>query len=140
MACAESSHRSSVKVKYELRHGEPTCCGCPVDFIDDRGQAAGIDRFIGRRPVAAFGNSDGDFEIFAGRYSRRPPIRPACSPHRSVREYAYDYPSLVGQLSGRLGKRWCGWVVVNMKNDWTIFLRNTIRQFDLTLCTIWRHQ
>ena len=53
---------SSIKVKYELRDGEPVVVRLPeIDFIDDKaGKPVDIDKFIGRRPIAAFGNSDGD--------------------------------------------------------------------------------
>ena len=56
---------SSIKLKYELRDGQPVLLRLPeIDFIDDHaGKPVGIHRFIGRRPIAAFGNSDGDYEM-----------------------------------------------------------------------------
>ena len=119
---------SSVKVKYEQRHGEPILLRLPkVDFIDDRaGKPVGIDRFIGRRPIAAFGNSDGDYEMLrwttASEPGRpRPRSRFGLIVHHTdaVREYAYDYPSLVGQLKRALDEApERGWTVVDMKKDW----------------------
>jgi hypothetical protein len=56
---------SSIKTKFELRDGKPVLVRLPeVDFIDDRaGKPVGIHKFIGRRPIAAFGNSDGDLQM-----------------------------------------------------------------------------
>ena len=121
---------SSVKLKYDLRGGEPILLRLPeVNFIDDKqGKPIGINEYIGRRPIAAFGNSDGDYEML--RYttaseSDRPRPRFGLIVHHTdaVREYAYDFPSLVGQLHRGLEEapRY-GWTVVSMKDDWkTIF-------------------
>jgi hypothetical protein len=56
---------SSIRTKYELRDGVPVIVRLPeIDFIDDKaGEPAGINSFIGRRPILAVGNSDGDFEM-----------------------------------------------------------------------------
>jgi hypothetical protein len=103
-----------------------------VNFIDDReGKPIGINQYIGRRPIAAFGNSDGDYEMLrwttAGEPSEpgRPRPRFGLIVHHTdaVREYAYDNPSAVGQLKRALDEApQRGWAVVSMKDDWkTIF-------------------
>src|SRR5258708_39554228 len=77
---AEQVVGSSIKVKYEIRDGKPVLVRLPeLDFNDDKaGKPEAINRFIGRRPVMAFGNSDGDFEMLewttrgeSGRVSAR---------------------------------------------------------------------
>jgi hypothetical protein len=119
---------SSIKVKYELRGDTPILMRLPeVDFIDDKaGKPVGINKFIGRRPIAAFGNSDGDYEML--RWTT------AGDGHRfglivhhtdAEREYAYDNPSPIGQLKRALDEApERGWIVVDMKNDWTTVFRN----------------
>jgi phosphoserine phosphatase len=113
---------SSVKTKYEVRNGQPVIVRLPeIDFIDDKaGKPVGIHKFIGKRPIAAFGNSDGDFEMLeytsAGRGARLAMI---VHHDDADREYAYDRKSGVGRLDRGLdeaGKR--GWTVISMKNDW----------------------
>lgn len=94
-----------------------------VEFVDDGpGKAVGINRFIGRRPVFAFGNSDGDQQMLewtaAGAGARFMGLVHHTDP---VREYAYDRDSSVG----RLDKAWDeavrrGWSVVDMKQDWKV--------------------
>jgi hypothetical protein len=122
---------SSGFVKYVLQGDEPVLMKEPkVNFIDDGpGKPVGINQYIGRRPIMAFGNSDGDYEML--RYttaSGEPgPIYPRFGllvHHTDAeREYKYDYPSRVGQLKRALEEApQRGWTVVNMKNDWkTIF-------------------
>ena len=92
-----------------------------VEFVDDKdGKPEGINRFIGRRPVFAFGNSDGDKEMLewtaAGSGAR---FMGLVHHTDAVREWAYDRNSPVG----RLDKAWDeavrrGWTVVHMKRDW----------------------
>ncbi len=116
---------SSGVTRYELRpDGTPVLVKDPkVMFIDDGpGKAVGINQFIGRRPVFAFGNSDGDQQMLewtaAGSGAR---FMGLVHHTDGVREYAYDRPSLVGQLD----KAWNealrrGWTIVDMKNDWKV--------------------
>jgi phosphoglycolate phosphatase-like HAD superfamily hydrolase len=117
---------SSVKVRYENQNGRPELMRLPeIDFIDDfKGKPVGITRFIGRRPIAAFGNSDGDYEMLRWTTAGDGPRFGLIVHHTdAVREYAYDFPSLVGQLHRGLEEapRY-GWTVVSMKTDWkTIF-------------------
>lgn len=113
-------------MKYEVHDGKPELLKEPkVNFIDDgAGKPVGINQFIGRRPVMAFGNSDGDREMLewttAGDGARFGLIVHHTD---AVREYAYDRDSKVGWLD----KAWDealkkGWTIVDMKNDWkTIF-------------------
>jgi hypothetical protein len=113
---------SSIRTKYEMRDGKPAIVRLPeLDFIDDKaGKPVGIHKFIGRRPIAAFGNSDGDFEMLEWT-TTAPGARLGLLVHHddAEREYAYDRKSPFGKLDRGLdeaGKR--GWLVVSMKNDW----------------------
>lgn len=92
-----------------------------VEFIDDGpGKPAGINRFIGRRPIFAFGNSDGDLQMLqwtaAGPGARFVGIVHHTDP---VREYAYDRLSNIGKLDKALDEaNQRGWIVVDMQHDW----------------------
>jgi hypothetical protein len=115
---------SSIKVKFELRDGEPVLVRLPeIDFIDDKaGKPVGIHKFIGRRPIAAFGNSDGDLQMLqwttAGEGARFGLIVHHTD---AQREWAYDRDTHVGKLDKALGEAAAqGWTVVNMKNDWRV--------------------
>jgi phosphoserine phosphatase len=113
---------SSIKTKYEVRNGQPAIVRLPeLDFIDDKaGKPVAIHKFIGKRPIAAFGNSDGDFEMLE-YVTSGPGRRLGVIVHHddAAREFAYDRDSHIGRLARGLdeaGKR--GWLVVSMKNDW----------------------
>ena len=113
---------SSIKTKYEMRDGNPAILRLPeMDFIDDKaGKPVGIGKFIGRRPIAAFGNSDGDFEMLEWTTSGSGARFGLIVHHDdATREVAYDRESHIGKLSRGLDeapKR--GWTLVSMKNDW----------------------
>ena len=113
---------STVETKYELRGETPVLMRLPeVDFIDDHaGKPVGIGKFLGKRPIAAFGNSDGDYEML--RYvTAGPGPRFGLIVHHTDadREYAYDRDSPVGRLSQALDEAPArGWTVVDMKQDW----------------------
>ena len=117
---------SSGKLKFEMRDGKPVLVKLPeVQFVDDKeGKPIGIETFIGRRPIAAFGNSDGDQQMLewtaAGSAARF-----ALIVHHddAEREWAYDRKSDVGKLDKALDEANAkGWTVVSMKDDWaTIF-------------------
>jgi len=113
---------SSVKTKYEIRDGKPAIVRLPqIDFIDDKaGKPVGIHKVIGKRPIAAFGNSDGDFEMLEWTTSA-PGARLGLVVHHddAEREFAYDRTSAIGRLARGLdeGPR-RGWTIVSMKNDW----------------------
>jgi hypothetical protein len=115
---------SAVKLKYELRDGQPILMRLPeVDFIDDRaGKPVGIQRGIGRRPIAAFGNSDGDYEMLRWTTAAKGPRFGLIVHHTDgKREYAYDRHSLVGRLDRALAEAPArNWFVVDMKNDWKV--------------------
>jgi hypothetical protein len=117
---------SSIKVRYEMREGKPVLFRLPeVDFIDDGpGKPTGIYRFIGRRPIIAFGNSDGDLEMLQWTTMTDGPRLGMIVHHTdAVREYAYDRDSFVGRLDKALDQTpERGWVLIDMKNDWrTVF-------------------
>jgi phosphoserine phosphatase len=113
---------SSIKTKYELRDGRPVLTRLPeVNFIDDKdGKPIGIQEHIGRRPIAAFGNSDGDFEMLEWVTRGTGPRFGLIVHHDdAVREYAYDRTSPIGTLARALDAAPArGWTVVSMKNDW----------------------
>jgi len=113
---------SSIRTRYEVRDGRPVIVRLPeIEFIDDKaGKPVGIHKFVGRRPIAAFGNSDGDFEMLEWTTSG-PGRRLGLIVHHDdeAREFAYDRASAIGRLDRALdeaGRR--GWVVVSMRNDW----------------------
>jgi len=111
------------KLAVEMRDGSPVLVKQPgVDFIDDKeGKAVGIARFIGRRPIAAFGNSDGDLAML--QYTAAGPgaqLMVYIHHDDAEREWAYDRESHIGRLARGLDEAAArGWTVVSMKNDWT---------------------
>ena len=118
---------SSIKVEYQVRDGEPVLVRLPeIDFIDDKeGKPVGIHKFIGRRPIAAFGNSDGDFQMLEWTTGGEGARLGVLIHHTDAeREWAYDRDSHVGRLDRGLDEaEERGWVVVDMKNDWTSIYR-----------------
>ncbi|HEX3357847.1 MAG TPA: HAD family hydrolase [Tepidisphaeraceae bacterium] len=117
---------SSGMVKFEMRDGKPVLVKEPkVEFIDDGpGKPVGINRFIGRRPIMAFGNSDGDQQMLEYTTAGDGPRFALLVHHTDAgREFAYDRNSHVGKLDKALDEaQQKGWTVVDMKNDWkTIF-------------------
>ena len=115
---------STIKVKYELKDGEPALIRlAEIEFIDDKaGKPEGINRSIGRRPIAAFGNSDGDYEMLRWTTSG-PGARLGLIVHHTDagREWAYDRKSPVGRLDRALDEApGRGWVVTDMKEDWKV--------------------
>jgi len=115
-------------VKFEVRDGRPVLLKLPqVAFVDDGpGKPVGIHDAIGRRPLMAFGNSDGDLEMLEHTMAG-PGFRFALLVHHTdaEREYAYDRASHVGQLDralDRAQKR--NWTVVDMRRDWSQLFPN----------------
>lgn len=115
---------SSIKTKFEMRDGKPVLARLPeVNFIDDKeGKPVGINSHIGRRPIAAFGNSDGDLQMLqwtmAGDGARF-----ALYVHHTDdrREWAYDRKSAIGKLDKGLDEAKAkGWTLVDMKKDWKV--------------------
>ena len=115
---------SSGKLKFDMRGGKPVLVKLPeINSIDDKaGKPVNIQQYIGRRPIASFGNSDGDLQMLqwttAGKGARL-----ALIVHHTdaVREWAYDRKSPVGKLDKALdAAKSSGWTVVDMKNDWKL--------------------
>jgi len=113
---------SQGKLGFEMRDGQPALVKLPqIDLIDDKaGKPVAIQKHIGRRPLAAFGNSDGDLEMLQWTTSG-PGLRFALLVHHtdSEREWAYDRQSPIGALD----KAWDeakakGWILVDMRRDW----------------------
>jgi len=120
---------SSGKTQFEMRDGKPVLIKLPeVNFIDDKaGKPVGIQQHIGRRPIAAFGNSDGDLQMLQWTAAGSGPHFCLYVHHTDAeREYAYDRKSHIGQLDKGLDEAKAGgWTVVSMKDDWkTIFPPN----------------
>ncbi len=123
---------SSIKTKFEMSDGKPVIVRLPeLNFIDDKaGKPVGINLHIGRRPIAAFGNSDGDREMLeytqGGSGAR---FMLLVLHNDAVREYAYGpAQGLPGAQLGAFTQalydqaRKDGWTVVSMKDDWnTVF-------------------
>ena len=117
---------SSIKTKFEMRDGNPVLIRLPeVDFIDDKAdKPVGINKFIGRRPIAAFGNSDGDLQMLQWTAANSRPHFELLVHHTDAeREFAYDRKSPIGRLDKALDEATQkGWTVVNMEQDWkTVF-------------------
>jgi len=115
---------SSGKTEFQLKDDKPIIQKLPdIEFVDDGpGKPVGINRFIGRRPVFAAGNSDGDLQMLQWTTLNTGPRFGLIVHHTdAVREWAYDRHSPVGKLDKALDeapKR--GWLVVDMKNDWKV--------------------
>ena len=117
---------SSIKTQFEMREDGPVLLRLPeLDFLDDKaGKPVSIQKFIGRRPIAAFGNSDGDLQML--QWTTAAPGRRLGVIVRHTdaeREVAYDRESHIGRLDQALDEApERGWVVVDMKADWkTVF-------------------
>jgi len=115
---------SSGKLKFEMRDGKPVLVKLPaIDFIDDKdGKPIGIQTHIGRRPIAAFGNSDGDLQMLQWT-AAGPGARFCLYVHHTdaAREFAYDRESHIGKLDKGLDEAATkGWTVVSMKDDWKL--------------------
>jgi hypothetical protein len=114
---------SSIKTKFMLRRDIPILLRLPqVNFVDDGpGKPVGINEHIGQRPIAAFGNSDGDLQML--QWTTKGAATPcfALIVHHTdgEREYAYDRQSHVGRLDKALdAAKINNWTVVSMKDDW----------------------
>jgi phosphoglycolate phosphatase-like HAD superfamily hydrolase len=116
---------SSGVVKFQTgANGKPSLLmTAKIEFVDDGpGKPVGINRFIGRRPIFAFGNSDGDLQMLqwttAGEGARFAGIVHHTD---AEREYAYDRQSRIGKLDKALDEATAkGWTVVDMKRDWKV--------------------
>lgn len=111
-----------IKAKFESRDGKPVLVRLPeINFIDDKaGKPVAIQHHIGRRPVMAFGNSDGDLQMLQWTAAGPGPYFCLYVHHDDAeREWAYDRESSIGRLDQGLDeglKR--GWTILSMKRDW----------------------
>jgi phosphoglycolate phosphatase-like HAD superfamily hydrolase len=117
---------SSGKLTFELRDGKPMIVKLPeINFIDDKeGKPVGIQSHIGRRPIFAGGNSDGDFQMLELTTAGDGPRFGLIVHHTdALREWAYDRESHIGKLDKALDESKArGWMVIDMKSDWkTVF-------------------
>jgi phosphoserine phosphatase len=113
---------SSIKTKFEIVDGNPVLVRLPeIDFIDDKeGKPVAINKFLGKRPIAAFGNSDGDLQMLqyvsAGAGKR---LLVFIHHTDAEREWAYDRESHIGKFDKGLDEATeKDWIIVDMKNDW----------------------
>jgi hypothetical protein len=115
---------SSIKARFEMRDGRPELFRlAQMNFIDDKsGKPVGINESIGRRPIAAFGNSDGDLEMLQWT-TMSGGVRLGMLVHHTdaVREYAYDRNTAFGRLDKALDAAAVdNWSVIDMKKDWKV--------------------
>lgn len=119
---------SSIKTQFEIRDNNPTLVRLPeIDFINDKeGKPIAINQYIGRRPVAAFGNSDGDLQMLQWTckgYDIKNNERFCLYVHHTDadREWAYDRASHIGRFDEGLDEAAAeGWTIVDMKQDWKV--------------------
>jgi phosphoglycolate phosphatase-like HAD superfamily hydrolase len=113
---------SSGKLKFEERDGKPALMKLPeLNFFDDKaGKPVGIQTYLGRRPVMAFGNSDGDLQMLQWTTAGNGPHFALVVHHTDAeREWAYDRKSSIGKLDTAWDEAQAkGWTIVNMKQDW----------------------
>jgi phosphoserine phosphatase len=115
---------SSIKTKFEMRDGKPVLFRLPeLNFNDDKaGKPVAINEYIGRRPIAALGNSDGDLEMLQWTTLGRG-VRFGLIVHHTdaEREYAYDRDVTLGRLDKALDAAAVNkWTVADMKRDWKV--------------------
>ena len=122
---------SSTGTAFEMRDDGPVLVRLPnIDFINDKaGKPVGINSHIGRRPIAAFGNSDGDLQMMQWTAAREGPSFCLYVHHTDAeREWAYDRDSHVGRLDVGLDEAALrGWTVVDMATDWKVVYPDRIR-------------
>ena len=115
---------SSIKTQFELKDDKPVLTRLPeINFIDDKdGKPVGINEHIGRRPIAAFGNSDGDLQMLQWTTAGEGPRFALYVHHTDAeREWAYDRKSHIGKLDKGLDEAKAkGWTVVDMKKEWKV--------------------
>ncbi|MDO9026204.1 HAD family hydrolase [Zwartia sp.] len=113
---------SSIKSQFQIIDGSPRIVGLPeMQFIDDKeNKPIAIQERIGRRPIMAFGNSDGDYEMLLWTTAGKGPRFGMLIHHTDdVREVAYDRQSSIGRLNTALDEAPIrGWTVVDMKREW----------------------
>ena len=121
---AEQVIGSRVKTRYEWRHGRPVLLRLPeLELYNDKeGKPVAIQQQIGRRPLAAFGNSDGDLPMLQWTMAGPGPRFALLVRHTDAeREWAYDRQASLGRLDKALDLAQAnGWTVVDMKKDWKV--------------------
>jgi len=115
---------STIKTKFAMQNSQPVLVRLPeINFINDKeGKPVGINQYIGRRPIAAFGNSDGDLQMLQWTMAADG-ARFALYVHHTddKREWAYDRKSSIGKLDKGLDEAKAkGWTIVDMKKDWKV--------------------
>lgn len=115
---------SNINTKFEMQDGKPVLVRLPeLDFMDDKqGKPIGINSHIGWRPIAAFGNSDGDLQMLQWTTAGEGPRFALYVHHTDAeREWAYDRDCSIGRLDKGLDEAMAkSWTVVDMKQDWKI--------------------
>jgi phosphoserine phosphatase len=115
---------SSIETEFQLRGGRPVLVRLPkLDFVDDKGgKPVGIHKYIGRRPIAAFGNSDGDLQMLQWTTLDTGPRLGLLVHHTDAeREWAYDRDSAFGRLDAALDEAASrNWTLVDVKKDWKV--------------------
>jgi phosphoserine phosphatase len=115
---------STIKTRFEMRDGQPLLMRLPeLNFFDDKeGKPIAIHTHIGRRPIAAFGNSDGDLQMLQWTAAGAGARLPVYLHHTDAeREWAYDRKASFGHLDKGLDEaRAKGWTVIDMKRDWKV--------------------
>jgi phosphoglycolate phosphatase-like HAD superfamily hydrolase len=114
---------SSGKLKFDMRDGKPVLVKLPeIGFIDDKvGKPAGIQQHIGRRPIFAFGNSDGDLQMLQWTAGGGASFMGLVHHTDAEREWAYDRKAPIGTLDKALDEAQAkAWTVVDMKQDWKV--------------------
>ena len=115
---------SSIKTQFTMRDGKPVLMRLPeVNFIDDKeGKPVGIHSHIGRRPIIASGNSDGDLQMLQYTAAGDSPRLMLYLHHTDAeREWAYDRDSSIGKLDKGLDEaQEKGWTIIDMKQDWKV--------------------
>jgi phosphoserine phosphatase len=118
---------STIKTEFDSNNGQPRILRkAEIEHIDDKeGKPVTIQKFIGRKPIFAAGNSDGDLQMLQWTDSNQLPSLQVYVHHTdSVREYAYDRNSSIGRLDKGLDEaRDKGWVLIDMKDDWNQIYR-----------------
>lgn len=114
---------SSIKTRYEIRKGKPVLVRLPeLNFMDNKeGKPIGIHLHIGRQPIVAFGNSDGDLQMLQWTAAGQGPRLMGFIHHTDAkREWAYDRKSISPLHKGLDEAQANGWTVVDMKQDWNV--------------------
>jgi len=115
---------TSIKTQFEMRDSKPVIMGLPaIDLVTDNvGKPVGIQTYIGRRPIASFGNSDGDLQMMQWTVAGSGPRFCLYVHHTdAVREWAYDRQSPIGHFEKGLDEALAkGWTIASMKDDWKI--------------------